>query len=131
MLKLLQYALIACVALFSTNLYAESVITCPQTIKCVGNFACHLPAGFMHWKVYSPVEKSSGRYNFYQSVYVKYSDNTTVTCRYGNNKGPYIILDHANHYQPLLEKNAQWIKRDDYRHICNAAFPKHCSFHAD
>ena len=135
MLKLLPYASIFGIALFTTGLHAESIVTCPQYMKCVvdqctGNRACHLPAGFKAWKVYSPFEKSSGRFIFYQSVYSNYPNVTTLTCRYGDSKGPYLILDHANNHKPLLE-NSQWIKRDDFRYICNAAYPKHCSFHAE
>ncbi len=137
MLKRLCCALICCFALVSTELYADSRVICPQYLKCIvdkctGNRACHLPAGFKHWKLFSTFNtKSSGRFIFYKAVYSQYSDVTTVTCRYGNEKGPYIILNNANNYNPLFEKQAQWIKRDDNRYVCNATYPVHCSFRAE
>ncbi len=137
MLKLSRCALIGCFILVSTSSYAENRVICPQYMKCIidksiGNRACHLPAGFENWKLFSTFDtKSSGRFVFYKAVYTQYSDVTTVTCRYGNEKGPYLILNNANNYNPLFEKNAQWIKRDNRRHVCYATFPVHCSFRAE
>lgn len=149
MLKRLTYFAILCLPFAGLNVSAsvEKHFLCPLMIKCGSNGVCKKPVGFSDWKLNPPIKtfstsfikpiptKKITAYFFYGSIYTKFPDDVTVTCLYRDRNGPYLYLEHAGHFTPVLEDDHhhqyQWIDKGYGRYSCTASHPANCPYKSE
>lgn len=144
MLKQLKYIAIPSLMLASMSVYAENLFQCPLFIKC-SNQVCKKPMGYENWRLNQPIKtfstsfikptptKKLTAYFFYGSLYTKFGDEITATCLYRDRNGPYLYLEKAGNFKPIMYRyhKYQWLDLKHGRFSCIAAHPDNCSFESE
>ena|SRR3990167_5500985 len=142
MLKQLKYIAIPSLMLASMSVCAKPLFLCPLLIKCGSNQICKKPMGYENWRLNQPIKtfstsfikptptKKLVAYFFYGSIYTKFGNVITATCLYRDRNGPYLYLDKAGNFKPMMYRyhKYQWLDKGHVRYSCTAAHPDNCAY---
>ncbi|OGT43234.1 MAG: hypothetical protein A3F13_06315 [Gammaproteobacteria bacterium RIFCSPHIGHO2_12_FULL_40_19] len=145
MLKQLKLIAIPSLLMLSVSAFAQTVFLCPQLIKCLNDHSCKKPPGYQNWRLSPPIKPFySGRFHapeqnkwvayfFYGTIYTKFPDDVTITCLYKTRNGPYLYLEKAGNFKPILYRyhKYQWEDKGYGRYSCTAAYPEHCPYESN